>query len=138
MGFLSWFSFETAKERKKREKAYFKKLYPLGEEQQNREKRLIGELFGEVKKGGNPMYHYELLVLREALIDAQNPEEDEEPADRDEVISGCRRKALAGGLKPEEFERILALAELMLLAKAMEEMPTKEEVLQYQEKHCAT
>lgn len=135
MGFLSWFSFETAKERKKREKAYFKKLYPFGEAQQSWEKAFIEELFRGERRGRSPMYHYELLVLREALIDAEHPEEDEEPEDREALLLRCRRKALAGGLKNEEFDRILALAKLMLDAKSLEEMPTKEEVLEYQKRN---
>ena len=35
MGIADWFSFETAKQKKKKMDRYYKKLYPFGEEQKN-------------------------------------------------------------------------------------------------------
>lgn len=131
MGFLSWFNFESEKDRKKKAKKYFKKLYPFGEEEQVWEKKIIEELFHYAKKSSRNMYHYELLVLREALIDADHPDEDDEAVNREEVIKKCRDKALSNGVKQEEFDRIFSLAELMLKANSLEEMPSKEDVLHY-------
>ena len=48
MGIADWFSFETAKQKKKKMDRYYKKLYPFGEEQKNWEQDRLNERWTKV------------------------------------------------------------------------------------------
>lgn len=130
MGFESWFSFESAKQRKKKQAVYYKKMFPLGEEQRIWEQEMMKKLFPE-KKDVKP-YIYELLVLKEGLFEADHPDEYEEDLiDRDTAIRIWKNSVTASVLTVKQQNIIQALALLEIEAKSMDSLPSKEDILEF-------
>jgi len=93
MGIADWFSFETAKQKKKKMDRYYKKLYPFGEEQKNWEQDRLNETFPDNKK--TKSYHFELLILREGIANLSDPDVYDED---DSVHSAIRLFLTAKGI----------------------------------------
>lgn len=111
MGIADWFSFETAKQKKKKMDRYYKKLYPFGEEQKKWEQDRLNEVFPNNKK--TKSYHFELLILRESianLSDLDVYDEDEERPSVEEVIKNWRDKETVYRLKAEEKQQLIEIA----------------------------
>ena len=111
MGIADWFSFETAKQKKKKMDRYYKKLYPFGEEQKNWEQDRLNETFPDNKK--TKSYHFELLILRESIANLSDPDvydEDEERPSVEEVIKNWRDKETVYRLKVEEKQQLIEIA----------------------------
>lgn len=111
MGIADWFSFETAKQKKKKMERYYKKLYPSGDEQKNWEQKRLNEVFPNKKR--TKSYHFELLVLRERIANLSDPDiydEDEERPSVEEVIKNWKEKGTVYRLKPEEKQKIVEIA----------------------------
>lgn len=111
MGIADWFSFETAKQKKKKMDRYYKKLYPFGEEQKSWEQKRLYDVFPNNKK--TKSYHFELLVLRESIVNLSDPDiydEDEERPSVEEVIKNWKNKGTVYKLSPEEKQHIIEIA----------------------------
>lgn len=111
MGIADWFSFETAKQKKKKMDRYYKKLYPFGEEQKSWEQKRLDDVFPNNKK--TKSYHFELLVLRESIVNLSDPDiydEDEERPSVEEVIKNWKNKGAVYKLSPEEKQHIIDIA----------------------------
>ncbi len=118
MGIESWFSFESAKEKKKREARYFKKMYPFGEEQRDWQRDIIKRYCSSSKK--TEICIFESLILKEALID--NALEDEEDRrDEEIVIQEWDKKAGKLGLNREEIDFLKKIVDIELHATSIEQ-----------------
>jgi len=127
-GISNWFTFESAKERRKREERYYHKMFPMGEDQKKWERDMMAKLFP--KKRDIRPYLYELLVLREALIAADQPgEDDDETVTRAEVIELWEKKKMLVKIDEESKNRIKTMAVLEHDSKSMEDMPLLETIL---------
>ena len=131
MGFAEWFTFISPAERKRREKRYFRKVYPIGEEQRLWEQDMLEKVCpGEKDRYG---LRYALIVLREKLANASAPDPDRDgdepgltPA---ELVADWRADSVVGRLSEETALVLKAMAFLEAGARRMEELPTAEEIL---------
>ena len=128
----NWFSFESAKERKKKEERYFRTMFPLGREQKTWEIEMIAKLLPR-EKDTRP-FHYELLILREALIKADDPDRDEDDPTREDMILSWEKNQLVKRADPEIKNRIKAMALLEHACTSQEMLPTVEAILDYAKK----
>lgn len=111
MGIENWFNFETAKQKKKKLDKYYKKLYPLGEEQKEWEKSKLDAAFPNNKK--TKSYHFELLILREKIANLSDPDiydEDEKKPTVEEVIETWKKGDTVYKLKSEEKGLLIDIA----------------------------
>ncbi len=132
-GIASWFSFESSKDKKKREKAYARKMFPLGEEQQKWERDILAKLFPK-KKDIKPL-QYELLVLREKILNSDNPDPDDEDEyiSRIEIIDNWKKSKTVTLIDDEDKKSILALTLLEVDSRSFEELPSIDDIIKYTE-----
>lgn len=128
MNLADLFSFNTEKQRKKRQKEYMKKVFRLGEEQREWEVQMVETLFTETKDKRNVVF--ELLVLKEKLFTAEFPEDEDDPiVPREKVLREWEKKRVNIQLKKKECAMIKAMALLQHDCKSLEELPGKEEII---------
>ncbi|MBQ0146580.1 MAG: hypothetical protein KBS51_05645 [Lachnospiraceae bacterium] len=134
-GFLGWFKWETKAQRQKREKAYTQKMFPLGaEEQRNWEIATIKELFPELKKNIQEV-HFDILTLREALLNSQLDEEDEDYESMESAMQSWEKSDITRSMMRKGYlPYIKAMAFLENNASSVEELPTVEQIKQESEK----
>ena len=137
-GIMSWFRFETKAQRKKREKAYIKKMFPLGDDQKQWEIDMLSELFPNEKD--LHAHHFQLLTLRELIIDAskkEDPEDDDydedNPIDLASEIQKWKKSAISRYISNDDLELIKKMGILEQSATSMENLPTAETIRIYTE-----
>jgi len=127
-GILGWFKFESRKQREKRERAYYGRMFPFGKEQKDWEVETLKELFPEYKKRVEEV-HFALLTLRENLLNTQLDEDDDDYMDPEEAFGDwvrcdITRQLVKKGIAP----KIYAMAVLENEAGSLEEMPTVDQI----------
>lgn len=132
MNLADLFSFNTEKQRKKRQKEYMKRVFRLGEGQREWELHMVEQLFPKGKDRRN--YVFELLVLKEKLFKAEFPEDEDDPViPREAVLNDWEKKRVNIQFNKAECAVIKAMAVLQHDCESMEKLPTKEEILQKSE-----
>lgn len=129
MDLIELLSFGSAKERRKRQREYFKKVFPLGEEQREWEKNMVDKIFSYIKEKNRKNYIFELLVLKEKLYIAENPDEEEEIIPRELVLKKWKKKRVNIQIKDGDCAILQAMAVLQHDAKSLETLPTRERIL---------
>lgn len=133
-GFLGWFRWETKAQRQKREKAYAQRLFPLGPQERDWEVKTIKELFPELKNVQE--VHFDVLTLREALLNTTLDEEDEDYETLEEAIHGWENSDITKSLMKKGYmPYIKAMAILENNASTWEELPTAEQIKEEAEKY---
>lgn len=126
MGLSDWFSFESAKEKKKKQERYYKKLYPLGKQQQELEQTAVDRFFSD-RKNKKP-YLFELIILREkleSLNDSFEYDEDEEKPEATDIINRWRKNKPIYKISDEEKEIIIKIALAEFGCESIEMMKIK-------------
>lgn len=65
-GISNWFSFTSKEDREERSAEYFKRMFPLGEQQKTKEEELLRQLISAKTSDGDKLY--QMLIVREALL----------------------------------------------------------------------
>lgn len=120
-GIINWFSFVSKEQREQHEQDYFKKMFPMGEEQKIREAMLLKACILTELQPSEKLY--QLQVVKEAF---RQPDEKRKMA----ALKKWYQAPLADKLSPQERSMLLALAELEQNCSTLEEMPEPEEIRQ--------
>lgn len=115
---ISWFESVSRKEQERREKQYYKKMFPLGEQQKDRELELLRQ-FSVLRAVKAQDLLYYLVCVKECL----QVEEDEE---REANLCEWRGSRLAKTMSREAQDVIIALAMLEEDCESLEQFPSKE------------
>ena len=125
-GIRDWFRFETREQRKRREQAYFRKMFPLGKEEQEWERNTLGELF---PKKDVPYANYLLLTLREYLYATKLDEDDEDYiCDVQTALDLWRKDRTYSTFRQEQVNLIEKIAFLENMAGSLDELPALEDI----------
>lgn len=116
---ISWFQFTSRKEQRNKEKRYYKKMFPLGEKQRDRELDVFRQ-FSVLRDMKEQDLMYQLLCLKECL--------SQEEEERAEAVRVWRGSILAKRMTREMQNILIALAELEADCESLEEFPTVEEI----------
>lgn len=127
MNLAEIFNFESPKQRKKRQREYFKKVFKFGEEQKEWEKNIIEKIFSQKKEINN--YIFEVLVLKEKLYNAEHPDEDDEVIEREEVLKDWEKNRVNTNFSKEDCAILKVIAVLENDCNAFENLPSKEEII---------
>lgn len=124
---VNWFTFSSAKQKEKENKAYKKLMYPLGEKQLEWEDEVYNALFSRNKRNDVSTMKYVGLMRREADIRPTLDKEDDdyreqEPAYKEFLDTVKRMK-----VSKQEAEIIEKIAEIEKNAKSIEDLPVVEE-----------
>lgn len=133
MGWQQWFVWESKAKREARRKAYFNKIYPMGKDQQEWEKKTFKEIFPKHKHPEDLIF--ELIVLREVLVNAQLDPADSDYKSESEGLAKWKNSRLTKFLTEEERSTIMSMAYLETAAGSMEELPSVETILQNAEQY---
>lgn len=117
---ISWFESVPRKEQERREKQYYKRMFPLGERQKDRELELLRQ-FSVLRAVKDQDLLYHLVCVKECL----QAEEEEE---REENLCEWRGSRLAKALSREARNVIIALAVLEEDCESLEQFPSKEQI----------
>lgn len=137
-GFLGWFRWETKAQREKREKAYAQRMFPFGIEEREWEIATIKELFPELKKYIQEV-HFDVLTLREALLNTTLDEDDEDYQTLEEALHEWERSDITKSMMRKGYmPYIKALAILENNAASLEELPSIDQIKEEAEKYKPT
>lgn len=133
-GFLGWFRWETKAQRQKREKAYAQRMFPLGPQEREWEIDTIKELFPDQKNIQE--IHFDVLTLREALLNTTLDEDDEDYQTFDEAMHEWERSDITRSMmKKGHMPYIKAMAILENNAATWEDLPTAMQIKAEAEKY---
>ena len=116
---IPWFEITSRKEQRNREKRYYKKMFPLGEMQRDRELDVFRQ-FSVLRGIKEQDLMYQLLCVKECLC-----QEEEERA---EAVRVWRGSVLAKRMTREMQNILIALAELEADCESLEEFPAANEI----------
>ena len=134
-GFLGWFIWETKAQREKREKAYAQRMFPFGAEQRDWEIATIKELFPELKKNIQEV-HFDVLTLREALLNTTLDEDDDDYQTVEEAMHEWESSDITKSMMKKGYmPYIKAMAILENNAASFEELPTVDQIKEEAEKY---
>lgn len=134
-GILDWFKFESKEKREKRERKYYSRMYPLGEPQHDWEIATLKELFPDAGKRLQEI-HFDLLVLREAIINSQLDEDDEEYESLESAMNyWAKTETTRAMIKSGKAHIIKAMGILENEATSMDGLPSVELILKESEKY---
>lgn len=124
---VNWFTFSSAKQKEKQNKAYKKMMYPLGDEQLEWEDKVYTALFSKNKRNDVSTFKYAGLMRREADIRCTLDVDDDdyreyEPAYKEFLDTGKRLK-----IAQDELYIIEKIAQVEKNAKSVEELPSVDE-----------
>lgn len=122
--FIDLLRWESRTEKEKREKEYYAKMFPFGEEQKEHDKELLKELVRANVKENEKLY--QLLVVREAL-----QETDAELQRRH--LENWYNNRLMKRYSPTDIAVIYAIAQIELQSATLEELAQKETILEQAE-----
>ena len=136
-GFLGWFRWETKAQREKREKAYAQRMFPFGIEEREWEIATIKELFPELKKNIQEV-HFDVLTLREALLNTTLDEDDDDYQTVEEAMHEWESSDITKSMMKKGYmPYIKAMAILENNAASFEELPTADQIKEEAEKYKA-
>ena len=134
-GFLGWFRWETKAQREKREKAYAQRMFPFGIEEREWEIATIKELFPELKKNIQEA-HFDVLTLREALLNTTLDEDDDDYQTVEEAMHEWESSDITKSMMKKGYmPYIKAMAILENNAASFEELPTVDQIKEEAEKY---
>ena len=134
-GFLGWFKWETKAQREKREKAYAQRMFPFGIEEREWEIATIKELFPELKKNLQEV-HFDVLTLREALLNTTLDEDDDDYQTVEEAMHEWESSDITKSMMKKGYmPYIKAMAILENNAASFEELPTVDQIKEEAEKY---
>ena len=134
-GFLGWFRWETKKQREKREKAYAQRMFPFGNEEREWEIATIKELFPELKKNVQEV-HFDVLTLREALLNTTLDEDDDDYQTVEEALHEWENSDITKSMMKKGYMPFIkAMAILENNAASLEELPLVEKIKEEAEKY---
>ena len=134
-GFLGWFRWETKAQREKREKAYAQRMFPFGIEEREWEIATIKELFPELKKNIQEV-HFDVLTLREALLNTTLDEDDDDYQTVEEAMHEWENSDITKSMMKKGYmPYIKAMAILENNAASLEELPTVDQIKEEAEKY---
>ena len=134
-GFLGWFKWETKAQREKREKAYAQRMFPFGIEEREWEIATIKELFPELKKNIQEV-HFDVLTLREALLNTTLDEDDDDYQTVEEAMHEWESSDITKSMMKKGYmPYIKAMAILENNAASLEELPTADQIKEEAEKY---
>ena len=137
-GFLGWFKWETKAQREKREKAYAQRMFPFGIEEREWEIATIKELFPELKKNIQEV-HFDVLTLREALLNTTLDEDDDDYQTVEEAMHEWESSDITKSMMKKGYmPYIKAMAILENNAASFEELPTVDQIKEEAEKYKPT
>lgn len=137
-GFLGWFRWETKAQREKREKAYAQRMFPFGIEEREWEIATIKELFPEMKKYIQEV-HFDVLTLREALLNTTLDEDDDDYQTVEEAMHEWESSDITKSMMKKGYmPYIKAMAILENNAASFEELPTADQIKEEAEKYKPT
>lgn len=119
-GIERWFNYVPKEERKRQQKEYFDRMYPLGEEQKRLEEGLLAQCVHAKMSAKDKMY--QLLLVKE-IIKQENEER------RNRALKEWSDAYLMEKVPKEEQEKLYAIAVLTENITSLEEMPTAEAIL---------
>lgn len=136
-GILDWFKFESKEKREKREKKYYSRMYPLGEDQHDWEIATLKELFPDAGKKIQEI-HFDLLVLREVLLNSQLDEDDEDYESIESAMAYWERSETTRAMiKSGRAPIIKAMGVLENEATTMDGLPSVDLIKEEAEKYKA-
>lgn len=117
------FFFTSLKERKKRERMYFKKIYPLGKEQREWELRAIDNFFAERKN--KELFLFELIRLKENIYNkTHNIDEEDDFISQDiELIIKEWKENIRDEKILEQADKLIKLALLQKDIVSLDKLP---------------
>ncbi len=133
MGCKQLFTWESKAKREARRKAYYAKVYPMGAPQQEWEKSTLKEIFPKNKHPEDLIF--ELIVLREALMNAQLDTADEDYMPESEGVARWKKSRMTNFLKDEERAVVMSMAYLEIQATCMEELPEAQQIVENAEQY---
>ena len=134
-GFLGWFRWETKAQREKREKAYAQRMFPFGTEEREWEIATIKKLFPELKKNIQEV-HFDVLTLREALLNTTLEEDNEDYQTVEEAMHEWESSDITKSMMKKGYmPYIKAMAILENNAASFEELPVIEKIKEEAEKY---
>ena len=134
-GFLGWFKWETKAQREKREKAYSQRMFPFGAGQREWEIATIKGLFPELKKNIQEV-HFDVLTLREALLNTTLEEDNEDYQTVEEAMHEWESSDITKSMMKKGYmPYIKAMAILENNAASFEALPVIEKIKEEAEKY---
>ncbi len=118
-GIERWFNYVPKEERKRQQKEYFDRMYPLGEAQKRLEEELLAQCIHAKMSAKDKMY--QLLLVKEII-----KQEDEERRNR--ALKEWSEAYLMQKVPKEEQAKLYAIAVLTENITSLEEMPTAEAI----------
>lgn len=116
---IKWFNMETKEERQRKQSNYFKRMFPLGEKQQEAERELL-HILAPGMKAESAMY--QLVFAKEVLYDYADDTEEEQI----QVFLSVYCNPASKGLSQEELLRIFSLAQKSKEWKSIEDIRLSE------------
>lgn len=120
-----FFDFTSPKEKKRRDIAYKKMLYPFGDKQIEWENNILNELFPNRQKD-QPTFKYICICYKENIIKANLDPDDENYVPYEYSLKNYKKMLSKMKINDEEILLIENLAKLQLDAESFEQLPTIE------------
>lgn len=122
-----FFDFTTPKEKKRKEIAYKKMLYPFGDKQNEWENNILKELFPNKNKQ-QPSFKYICICYKESLIKSQLDPDEDEYIPLEYSLKKYEKMVKRMKIDVEDLQIIENLAKLQIQAKSFEQLPTIDDI----------
>lgn len=118
---IKWFNMETKEEREKKQSDYFKRMFPLGEKQQEAERKLLSSLVPKMKI---ETAMYQLVFAKEVLADYCDCKEEEQL----QTFLSLHYNPASKGLSREGLLQIFSLAQKSGQWKSIDDIRFSDEI----------
>ena len=108
---ITFFDFVPARERKRREIEFYRRSFPFGEQQKEKEEELLCALFPGKDRTS---LLYNVLTLKDALREEET---------REEAIAYWKKDKLTQDLTPQEQEKMIRYTFRSLATRSLEDYP---------------
>jgi hypothetical protein len=127
LGIESWFKFESPEEKKRKQEEFEAKVYPLGPVfQKEWELSVLHDLFPRQRSVRDE--HFQLLVLRESMIDSVSAHPDDAIAYRNGAIRAWFDRKSPNPLNVQKKKTLIAIAVCENEAQTPEDLPSAENI----------
>ena len=127
LGIESWFRFESPEQRKRKQEQFEAAVYPFGPKAQKEwELSLLKELFPNKRSIRDE--HFQLLVLRQSMLESVADHPEDETAYRNGAIRAWYERKTPHGLSSDTKKTLIAVAICENEAQSMEELPSAETI----------